>query len=223
MGTKPNSGSSFNRRSFLQRSAVVGAGAFSLEAFLAACGSTPATASVASATVNTLPPASNPGAIFVFNQLVRQFEQAYPNEKIVGKNDPYDPTTFLARLAAGQAEDATQSYFTEPPLLIQKHALADITSLAKGWQYWSSYNPGVASIATDASSGKVYGIPVSGYALGIYYNRKMFQAAGLNPDKPPTTWDDFRSYAKELTSASVAGYAETSTSNQGGWHFTNWM
>jgi len=46
---------------------------------------------------------------------------------------------------------------------------------------------------------------------------------GLDPDKPPTTWDDFRSYAKELTSASVAGFAETSTGNQGGWHFTNWM
>ena len=224
MGTKPYSGSSFNRRSFLQRSAAVGVGALSLESLLAACGGTaPATSSTVSATVNTLPPNSNPGAIYVFNQMVKQFEQAYPNEKIVGKNDPYDPTTFLARLAAGQAEDATESYFTEPPLLISKHALADITSLAKGWQYWSSYNQGIASIATDPSSGKIYGVPVNGYALGIYYNRKMFQAVGLDPDKPPTTWDDFRSYAKELTSASVAGYAETSTSNQGGWHFTNWM
>src|SRR5437870_11864245 len=51
----------------------------------------------------------------------------------------------------------------------------------------------------------------------------MFQAVGLDPDKPPLTWDDFRSYAKALKSSSVAGYSETSTSNQGGWHFTNWM
>jgi len=154
---------------------------------------------------------------------VKQFEQAYPTEKIVGKNDPYDPTTFLAKIAANEAEDATQSYFTEPPLLIAKHAVADITSLAKSFQYWSSYNPGIASIATDPATGKIYGIPQNGYALGIYYNRKMFTAAGLDPDKPPTTWDDFRSYAKELTSSSVAGFAETSTGNQGGWHFTNWM
>jgi ABC-type glycerol-3-phosphate transport system substrate-binding protein len=73
------------------------------------------------------------------------------------------------------------------------------------------------------SSGKIYGIPTNGYTLGIYYNRKMFQAVGLDPDKPPTTWDDFRKYAKELTTSSVAGFAETSTGNQGGWHFTNWM
>src|SRR6266436_7083597 len=222
MGTTPNFGFSFNRRSFLQRSAAVGAGALSLEAFLAACGSTTGTAGTVTATVNSLPPSSNAGALYVFNQLVKQFEQAYPNEKIVGKNDPYDPTTFYARLAAGQQEDGVQSYFTEPPLLISKHAAADITSLAKGWQYFSDYVPSIASIVTD-SSGKVYGIPTNGYTLGIYYNRKMFQAVGLDPDKPPTTWADFRSYAKQLTTSSVAGFAETSTSNQGGWHFTNWM
>src|SRR5258708_27590295 len=51
----------------------------------------------------------------------------------------------------------------------------------------------------------------------------MFTAAGLDPDSPPKTWDDFRRYAKALTSSSVFGFAETSTGNQGGWHFTNWM
>jgi multiple sugar transport system substrate-binding protein len=222
MGTTPNFGSSFNRRSFLRRSAALGVGALGLESFLAACASTTTTSGVVSATVNTLPPASNAGALYVFNQLVKQFEQANPNEKIVGKNDPYDPTTYFAKLAAGQQEDGIQSYFTEPPLLISKHAAANITSLAKGWQYFSDYVPSIASIVTD-SSGRVYGIPVNGYVLGIYYNRKMFQAVGLDPDKPPTTWADFRSYAKQLTTSSVAGFAETSTSNQGGWHFTNWM
>ncbi len=214
--------SAFNRRSFLRHSATLGAGVMGLD-LLAACGlSTPsATSGVVTATVNTLPPATNPGAVYVFNQTVKAFEKAYPNEKIAGKNDPYDPTTYFAKLAAGQQEDGIESYFTEPPLLIAKHAVADITSLAKSWQYFSDYIPSIASIAS--SGGKVYGIPVNGYALGIYYNRKMFQAVGLNPDQPPTTWDQFRSYAKELTTSSVAGFAETSTSNQGGWHFTNWM
>jgi multiple sugar transport system substrate-binding protein len=224
MDTTRGTRSFLKRRSFLQQGAALGAGLMGLD-ILASCGSSPTSSSVSTvtATVNTLPPSSNQGAVYVFNQVVKQFEQAYPGEKIIGKNDPYDPTTYFAKLAAGQAEDATQSYFTEPPLLIKKHALADITDLAKGWQYFSSYNPGIISIATDPTTGKIYGIPQNGYALGIYYNRKMFKAAGLDPDKPPTTWDDFRSYAKQLKSASVAGFAETSSSNQGGWHFTNWM
>jgi ABC-type glycerol-3-phosphate transport system substrate-binding protein len=222
MTTEVNFGSSVSRRSFLRGSALfVGAGALGVEAFIAACNST-ATVSGATATVNSLPPSSNPGALYVFNQLVKQFEASHPGEKIVGKNDPYDPTTYFARLAAGQQEDGVQSYFTEPPLLIAKHGAADITSLANGWPQFKDYAPSIAAIVTD-SSGKIYGIPTNGYTLGILYNRKMFTAAGLDPDKPPTTWDEFRKFAKALTTSSVFGFAETSTGNQGGWHFTNWM
>jgi multiple sugar transport system substrate-binding protein len=212
-----------NRRRFLQGSAALGVGALGLDVLAACGGSAPATPGVASATVNTLPPNTNPGAQYVFKQVIKQFEQSHPNEKIVGKTAPYDPATFFTRVAAGQAEDATQTYFTEPPLMISKHVVADITTLAKGWQYWSSYNPGIVSIATDPATGKIYGVPQNGYALGLFYNRKLFSAAGLNPDKPPATWEEFRSAAKALATSSVAGYAEPSISNQGGWRFTNWM
>src|SRR5258708_14905815 len=224
MSTTSRTGFFLNRRRFLQGSATLGVGALGLD-LLAACGpASPATTSgVVTATVNTLPPNTNPGAQFVFNQVIKQFEQAYPNEKIKGKTDPYVAATFFAKVAAGQAEDTTQTYFTEPPLMISKHVVADITSLARGWQYWSSYNTGIASIVTDPSTGKMYGVPQNGYALALLYNRKLFTAAGLNPDKPPATWDDFRSAAKALTTSSVAGYAEPSITNHGGWRYTNWM
>src|SRR5580693_924351 len=97
MGTALNFGSSVSRRSFLRGSALlVGAGALSVEAFIAACSSSSTVAGAATATVNSLPPSSNAGALFVFNQQVKQFQTAFPNEKIVGKNDPYDPTTYFA-------------------------------------------------------------------------------------------------------------------------------
>lgn len=216
--------SSLDRRDFLRYSATVGAGLMSLDA-LAACGgsSNTATTSGGTASVNNLPASNEPAAIKSFNATIAAFEKAYPGEKITARDDPYDPTTYFAKIAAGQVEDATASYFTEPPLLIEKHAAADVTSLIKGWKYYSSYDPSILSIITDSSTGKVYGIPTAGYALTLWYNRKMFTAAGLDPDKPPTTWDEFQTYAKQLTTKTVAGYAETSTQNQGGWHFTNWM
>jgi len=43
--------------------------------------------------------------------------------------------------------------------------------------------------------GTVYGI----LPLGLYYNKDMFEAAGLDPNKPPTNLDEFLSYAKKLT------------------------
>ena len=190
---------------------------------LAACGGSSSAATNVTATVNNLPPSNEPASVKEFNSAVAAFEKAYPGEKIVGKNDPYDPTTYFARLAAGEAEDGVLSYFTEPQLLIRKHAVVDITALAKKWQYYSSYDPSIQSIITDTATGKVYGMPINGYAMTLWYNRKLFSAAGLNPDQPPTTWDQFRAYAKQLKSSKVAGYAETSAQNQGGWHFTNWM
>src|SRR5260370_8325059 len=92
MGTESNFGSSVSRRSFLKGSAVlVGASALSFESFLAAC-STGSTSSVATATVNSMPPSSNPGALYVFKQLVKQFDSTHANSKIEANNNPYDPT-----------------------------------------------------------------------------------------------------------------------------------
>lgn len=57
----------------------------------------------------------------------------------------------------------------------------------------------------------------------MLYNRKLFRQADLDPDKPPTTWSDFRAYAQRLTGPTVSGFAEVSGGNQGGWHFASWM
>jgi len=74
MGTELNLGSSLSRRSFLRRSALfMGAGALSVEAFIAACTSNSTTSAAATASVNSMPPTSNPGAVFVFNQQVKAF------------------------------------------------------------------------------------------------------------------------------------------------------
>jgi multiple sugar transport system substrate-binding protein len=47
--------------------------------------------------------------------------------------------------------------------------------------------------------GKMYAIP-NGAGVGfLFYNKDSFQAAGLDPAKPPTTWDSAQSIAQKLT------------------------
>ena len=48
-------------------------------------------------------------------------------------------------------------------------------------------------------NGAVYGVPAYITADGLMYNKRMFKAAGLDPDKPPKTWAEFLDYAKKLT------------------------
>lgn len=55
---------------------------------------------------------------------------------------------------------------------------------------------------------KLYGVPfdVGVWAL-LYYNKTMFKDAGLDPEKPPVTWDDFLAYGKKLTGNGKYGTA----------------
>ncbi len=47
--------------------------------------------------------------------------------------------------------------------------------------------------------GERLGIAESTGTLNLYYNRDMFKAAGLDPDKPPTNREEFVEVAKKLT------------------------
>ncbi|MFZ3071180.1 MAG: ABC transporter substrate-binding protein [Anaerolineaceae bacterium] len=47
--------------------------------------------------------------------------------------------------------------------------------------------------------GKQYAIPFDLHPLALYYNTKLFEAAGLDPASPPTTMEEFMDAAKKLT------------------------
>jgi len=47
--------------------------------------------------------------------------------------------------------------------------------------------------------GRVYAIPYGTDDRALYWNRSLFRQAGLDPDKPPRTWDELVQYAKLLT------------------------
>ena len=47
--------------------------------------------------------------------------------------------------------------------------------------------------------GRMHAMPGDYMTMVLFYNTEMFKAAGLNPDKPPKTWDEFLQYAKKLT------------------------
>src|SRR5215210_7521247 len=40
-------------------------------------------------------------------------------------------------------------------------------------------------------NGQRYGIPLDMHPLGIYYNKKVMREAGLDPEGPPTTGDQY--------------------------------
>ncbi len=56
--------------------------------------------------------------------------------------------------------------------------------------------------------GHVYGIPTNIDDRALYYNRKLFREAGLDPNKPPRTWEELQQAAKKLTKTRKDGSFE---------------
>ncbi|EWM17712.1 ABC transporter substrate-binding protein [Kutzneria sp. 744] len=175
-------------------------------------------------TIDGQPPQTQPFDRKIFDADVAAFEKAHPDIKVTAHEGFMDPKTFSAKLAGGQLEDVFYVYFTDPANLIARHQAADITDYVKDVPHVNDIQPALLDVFKDAG-GKVYGLPTANYSMGLLYNRALFTKAGLDPDKPPTTWDEVRADAKKITALgnNTVGFADYSASGQGGWHFTTEM
>jgi multiple sugar transport system substrate-binding protein len=61
--------------------------------------------------------------------------------------------------------------------------------------------------------GKLYAAPLMASWTIMYYNSEMFQKAGLDPNKPPKTWDEMLAYGKKLQGPTI--YAITDSLGPG--------
>ncbi|MFJ4830802.1 extracellular solute-binding protein [Streptomyces sp. NPDC088747] len=174
--------------------------------------------------VNGMPPKTQPVDRKYFEQDVKDFEKEHPKIKIDAREGQMDPKTFSAKLAGGQLEDVYYVYFTDPAGLIERRQGAEITEYAKDMPHFKDIKPEFLDVFKGPDGG-LYGLPNGQYSLGLIYNRALFEKAGLDPDKPPTTWEGVREAAKKITALGdgTVGYADYSKNNQGGWHFTSWV
>ncbi|MGW5283792.1 ABC transporter substrate-binding protein [Streptomyces collinus] len=173
-------------------------------------------------TVNCEPPKSAKVDRRFFDDDTAAFEKQNPDIDVVA-HDAFpcqDPKTFGAKLAGGQMEDVFYTYFTDARHVVDINQAADLTPYLKELKSYDAIQKQLRDIYTV--DGKVYGIPRTGYSMGLIYNRKLFQKAGLDPDKPPATWEEVRADAKKIAALGngTVGYADYSAQNQGGWHFT---
>ena len=173
-------------------------------------------------TVNCMPPKSAKVDRRFFEQDIASFEKQNPDIDVVA-HDAFpcqDPKTFDAKLAGGQMEDVFYTYFTDARHVVDINQAADLTPYVKELKSYGTLQRQLRDIYTV--DGKIYGIPRTGYSMGLIYNRKLFAKAGLDPEQPPATWAELREDAKRIAALGdgTVGYADYSAQNQGGWHFT---
>ncbi|MGW5366240.1 extracellular solute-binding protein [Actinopolymorpha pittospori] len=80
--------------------------------------------------------------------------------------------------------------------LVTKGALRALDEYMHAWQARTEYYP---SMLQDSSyEGKTYGVPVYADVRTVAYRADLFESAGLDADKPPATWDEYKAYAARL-------------------------
>lgn len=79
---------------------------------------------------------------------------------------------------------------------------------------WDEYIQG--PLESTMMDGKHYGIPFATNCTALYYNKDMFDEAGIEYPDENTTWDEFHEMAKALTKDGVYGFGNAATNTDEG-------
>src|SRR3984885_2108092 len=171
--------------------------------------------------VASLIPGSTKAATQQFNNQVKEFEKANPGIDVKSVTYQWTGPTFAAKLAAGTLPTVFTVPFTDARTLGANGRLASLTKLVKALPYYKKYNPAVLAEGID-SKGQIVAVPTAAYAQALHYNRALFTQAGLDPNKPPTTWAEVAADAKQITAKTgKPGYVEMGKDdNTAGWILT---
>ena len=186
--------------------AVAAIAALALSAPLAACG-TRSSASGASCTVTLDFFQFKPEATQQFEDLATQFEKRNPGICINVNNSSSGTTDLRTRLVKNRVPDVIT---LNGDLNFGQFAASGVFYDFSNEPIVSKLNPRMVQIARDLNQStnptekkKLYGLPFAGNASGYIYNKKLWRKAGLNPNKPPQTWSEFKSAVNTLKAAGI--------------------
>jgi ABC-type glycerol-3-phosphate transport system substrate-binding protein len=176
--------------------------------------------------IDCAPAADKPAQKAEYGDDLAAFKVKYPNvtinaKPILGQCDV--PAQFTAMLKAHSETNAFYAYYTDKGQVLDSGDAAAITPYISD-QSVPGFKDLLAGVLNNVKSGgQVYALPSTYYVTGLVYNRDLFTKAGLDPDKPPTSWDEVAADAAKISALGhgVTGYEDYSGGNTGGWHFTS--
>lgn len=135
---------------------------------------------------------------------IAAFEAEHPDIKVEYETQSWDAyfTKLQTLVAAGRAPDAFELNYENFVTYASKGALADLNPLISADSGFSTsvYNP--TALAAFAQNGQQYGLVESFSNVVLFYNKDLFDAAGVAYPTADWTWKDELAAAQKLTDAS---------------------
>ncbi len=157
---------------------------------LSACSATPSASEKVTLTYGIWDKNQEPA----MQKVIADFEKQNPNISVdiqLTANADYW-TKLQTAASAGSAPDVFWMNGPNFQLYASNGQLAPLDSVQK-----SDYPSGLVNLYTY--DGKLYGAPKDFDTVGVWYNKKLFDAAGLSYPKAGWTWDELKADAKALT------------------------
>jgi multiple sugar transport system substrate-binding protein len=139
--------------------------------------------------------------------LVKKWNDTHPNVQIQMDITPWDSLLqkLPSSLSTGQGPDLMGVSFTYMPQYAAAGYLKDLTPYMQAGSDLDPANFSQGLVDVMKYNGKFYGAPMNYATLLMYYNKDMFKDAGLDPDKPPATWDEWTDALKKLSKTGANG------------------
>lgn len=152
-------------------------------------------------------PVAVPGPITqIVDGYIAKFQAANPNIKVTAVLSGGYPDT-LTKIqttikGGGTPPDVAVLLSTDLYSLVDSDAilpLDDFVKAAGGDTFTSDFFP--AYLANSNYQNHIWSLPFQRSIPVLYYNKDLFKAAGLDPNKPPTNYQEMVDAAKKLTKA----------------------
>ena len=151
---------------------------------------------------------SAPSEVKAIQATIDGFEKAHPNihVKAVG-NITDDKINQGLRAGGSKAPDVVSSFTTDNVgEFCNSHAFVDLTPFMEKSGIDPKTTFPAAQLAYTQYNGDQCALPLLSDAYGLYYNKDMFQAAGIS--SPPKTLSELDADAVKLTKQSGDGYSQ---------------
>jgi multiple sugar transport system substrate-binding protein len=143
---------------------------------------------------------SSPAEDKLVQDNLKKFQDTHPNIQVKWSPITGDyPVKMRANIASSTVPDV---FYLSPDMTPEYITTGKLLNLSpymgkdnvKADDYYSSL-----ITPFSCKNGQVYGIPKDWGTLGLFYNKKMFQDAGVTAPSDSWTWNDMRDAAKKLT------------------------
>lgn len=129
------------------------------------------------------------------------FEKEYPNIKVNLEVVSYaeKEAKYATEIQAGAGPDLIHLAGYSIRNFVESGYLYDITPFVKKEPsgFLDQWYPHLVDLLKYQD--KQYGLPSDYMSMILAYDKKLYKEAGLDPNKPPKTWDEFLDYSKKLT------------------------